>query len=167
MDISKLFQIESLIALLTLTFLEIVLGVDNIIFISIVSNKLPEAQRAGARNIGLLLALGFRVGLLLGITWIIGSTQPLFTILSHDLSIRDLILLVGGIFLLFKSTMEIHQKMEGVSGEKSTNVQATLAAVISQIVMLDIIFSFDSILTAVAKLDRLSVMAAFFVLWHS
>jgi len=103
---------------LTLTFLEIVLSVDNIIFISIVSNKLPEAQRTSARNIGLFLALGFRIGLLFGITWIIGFSQPIISILSHHFSGRDLILLVGGIFLLFKSTMEIHHKMEGIAGER-------------------------------------------------
>ncbi len=160
MDLSSLFQVESLIALLTLTFLEIVLGVDNIIFISIVSNKLPEEQRARARNIGLLLALGFRIALLLGITWIISFTQPLFTVFEQSFSGRDLILLTGGIFLLFKSTMEIHHKMEGLErGDKNSGgAQATLAAAIGQIVALDIIFSFDSILTAIGLTNNITLM---------
>ena len=160
MDFGSLFQVESLIALLTLTFLEIVLGVDNIIFISIVSNKLPEVQRARARNIGLILALGFRIALLFGITWIIGFTEPLFTVFEHSFSGRDIILLTGGIFLLFKSTMEIHHKMEGLDpGEKESGAaQATMAAVIGQIVALDIIFSFDSILTAVGLTNEITLM---------
>ena len=134
---------ESWIALLTLTFLEIVLGVDNIIFISIVSNKLPEAQRGQARTTGLAMALVFRVAMLLGITWIITFTQPLLTIYGIELSGRDLILLAGGLFLLFKSTMEIHHKMEGVAQEHTESDQSSMLGVISQIVLLDIIFSFD------------------------
>jgi predicted tellurium resistance membrane protein TerC len=146
------------IALLTLTLLEIVLGIDNIIFISIVSNKLPAAQQAKARNIGLSLALIFRVGLLFGITYIITLTRPLFTLLEHDFSGRDLILLAGGIFLIFKSTMEIHHKMEGEEEEKKTSKVHSLLNVVAQIILLDIIFSFDSILTAVGLTDELILM---------
>ncbi len=142
---------EAWIALLTLTFLEIVLGIDNIIFISIVSNKLPELQRKKARNIGLLLALGIRILLLLGITIIIHSKTPLFTVLGHGFSIRDLILLAGGLFLIAKSTTEVHHKMEGMADKHGDHSKAkiTLSSVIMQVVLLDIIFSFDSILTAV------------------
>ncbi len=148
----------SWIALLTLTFLEVVLGIDNIIFISIVSNKLPEAQRPKARNIGLALALIFRVVLLLGITWIIGFTQPLFTVLGHEFSRRDIILLAGGLFLIFKSTSEIHHKMEGSAEKHSDSKANSLFNVIFQIILLDVIFSFDSILTAVGLTDQLILM---------
>ncbi|SEG09574.1 TerC family protein [Algoriphagus boritolerans] len=151
-------QTDTWIALLTLTFLEIVLGVDNIIFISIVSNKLPVAQQAKARNLGLMLALFFRVALLLGISYIIKFTQPLFTILDHDFSGRDLILLVGGLFLLFKSTLEIHHKMEGEPEEIKVSAAKSLRSVLVQIVFLDIIFSFDSILTAVGLVDEVIIM---------
>jgi len=153
-----LLEPESWIALLTLTFLEIVLGIDNIIFISIVSNKLPEHQQTKARNIGLSFALIFRVALLLCITWIISFTEPLFTIFQHPFSGRDLILLAGGIFLVFKSTVEIHHKMEGVAKPTSEKSGGTLLNVIFQIVMLDIIFSFDSILTAVGLTDQILLM---------
>lgn len=153
-----LTQPESYIALLTLIFLEIVLGVDNIIFISIVSNKLPVEQQARARNIGLLAALGFRIGLLLGITWIIGFTKPLFTILEHDFSGRDLILMAGGVFLIFKSTMEVHHKMEGAASEGGSGKSAGMLQVIGQIILLDIIFSFDSILTAVGLTQEIVLM---------
>lgn len=153
-----LLQPESWIALLTLTFLEIVLGIDNIIFISIVSNKLPVAQQPKARNIGLSLALIFRVGLLLGITWIISFTQPLFSVFEIEFSGRDLILLTGGLFLIFKSTVEIHHKMEGVAEEHSSKTQASIFSVITQIILLDIIFSFDSILTAVGLTDEVLLM---------
>lgn len=153
-----LLQPESWIALLTLTFLEIVLGIDNIIFISIVSNKLPKAQQPKARNIGLSLALIFRVALLLGITWIITFTQPLFSVFEVEFSGRDLILLAGGLFLIFKSTMEIHHKMEGVAEEHSSKTQSSLFSVITQIILLDIIFSFDSILTAVGLTDEILLM---------
>ncbi|MFC3415303.1 TerC family protein [Algoriphagus hitonicola] len=149
---------ETWIALLTLTFLEIVLGVDNIIFISIVSNKLPEAEQPKARNLGLALALIFRIGLLLGISYIVKFTNPLFTVFAHDFSGRDLILLVGGVFLLFKSTLEIHHKMEGDPQEIKANSTKSFKSVILQIVMLDIIFSFDSILTAVGLVDHVLIM---------
>lgn len=149
---------EAWIALLTLTFLEIVLGVDNIIFISIVSNKLPHEQQAKARNLGLILALFLRVGLLMGISYIIGFTQPLFTVLDHPVSGRDLILAVGGLFLIFKSTLEIHHKLEGVEGASNKPNVASFSGVIFQILMLDVIFSFDSILTAVGLAKEILIM---------
>ena len=151
-------QPESWIALLTLTFLEIVLGIDNIIFISIVSNRLPVAQQAKARMIGLSMALIFRIALLLGITWLMEFTKPLFTIFSTDISGRDLILLAGGLFLLYKSTLEIHHKMEGVSEKKEATKTATLFTVIAQIIVLDLIFSFDSILTAIGLTEEIMLM---------
>ena len=149
---------ENWIALLTLTFLEIVLGIDNIIFISIVSNKLPESQQPKARNLGLLLALILRVGLLLGITWIITFTEPLFTVLDFEISGRDLILLIGGLFLLAKSTHEIHHKMEGETKHESGQKSQSFIKVIIQIVLLDMIFSFDSILTAIGLTEELILM---------
>jgi len=149
---------ENWIALLTLTFLEIVLGIDNIIFISIVSNKLPENQQGKARNIGLTLALVLRIGLLLGITWIISFTEPLFTILEQEVSGRDLILLIGGLFLLGKSTMEIHHKVEGEAQHESQKRSASFISVIVQIIALDMIFSFDSILTAVGLTNEITLM---------
>ncbi len=149
---------DTWLALITLCFLEIVLGIDNIIFISIVSNKLPEEQRRRARNFGLALAMIVRVLLLLGITWIIGFTEPLFTIPAnilmdnpHSFSGRDLILLFGGLFLIAKSTLEINHEMEGEEEEEGgmKKAAATFVGTIVQIILLDIIFSFDSILTAV------------------
>jgi predicted tellurium resistance membrane protein TerC len=151
-------QTDTWISLLTLTFLEIVLGVDNIIFISIVSNKLPESQQARARNLGLILALFFRIGLLMGISYIIKFTTPLFTIMEHDFSGRDLILFFGGLFLLTKSTLEIHHKMEGEPEEIKAHSANKVGAVLAQIVFLDIIFSFDSILTAVGLVEHVSIM---------
>jgi predicted tellurium resistance membrane protein TerC len=151
-------QTESWIALLTLTFLEIVLGVDNIIFISIVSNKLPVHQQAKARNIGLTFALVFRIILLLGISYIIQFTQPLITVAGFALSGRDLILAFGGLFLLFKSTVEIHHKMEGKAEEIRPNSAKSISNVIFQIILLDIIFSFDSILTAVGLVKEVLIM---------
>lgn len=153
------FTSEGLIALVTLTFLEIVLGVDNIIFISIVSNKLPKHQQAKARNIGLILALGFRVALLFGISYIIGLTAPLFSVFSYEISGRDLVLIIGGLFLLAKSTSEIHHKIEGEENEGGiAKAVTTLGKTIVQIVLLDIVFSFDSILTAVGLSDHISIM---------
>jgi len=149
---------EAWVALLTLTFLEIVLGVDNIIFISIVSNKLPESQQKKARFTGLSLALIFRIGLLFGITWIIGFTQPLFTLFDFDVSGRDLILALGGLFLIGKSTSEIHVKLEGETHEQEKTGSAKMGAIILQIIMLDIIFSFDSILTAVGLTKEVLIM---------
>lgn len=149
---------ESWIALLTLTFLEIVLGVDNIIFISIVSNKLPAHQQQKARTTGLVLALVFRIAMLLSISWIIGFTEPLFSVFEHEISIRDLILFAGGVFLIFKSTVEIHHKMEGQHDEKGKKELATFGQVIFQIVALDVIFSFDSILTAIGLTNEVLLM---------
>lgn len=149
---------DTWLALLTLCFLEIVLGIDNIIFISIVSNKLPEEQRGRARNVGLALAMFVRIALLLGITWIIGFVEPLFTIpanflITHDMSFsgKDLILGFGGLFLIAKSTLEINHEMEGDEDEEEgiKTAAITFAGTIVQIILLDIIFSFDSILTAV------------------
>ncbi len=150
---------EAWIALLTLTFLEIVLGVDNIIFISIVSNKLPEHQQSKARTIGLALALIVRIIMLMGISYIIGFTAPLFEIFGHEVSGRDLILAGGGLFLLAKSITEIHDKVEKSEHELSGNNKPRgFSAVIVQIVLLDVVFSFDSILTAVGMSRDLPVM---------
>ena len=151
-------QPESWLALLTLTLLEIVLGVDNIIFITIVTNKLPEEQQEKARITGLALALIFRIGLLFGISYIIHLTAPLFTIGTFEFSWRDLILSLGGIFLITKSTSEINHKMEVGGHEHDTKVFPSFAKTIVQIILLDIIFSFDSILTAVGLTDILLLM---------
>ena len=152
-------QPETYIALLTLTFLEVVLGIDNIIFISIVTNKLPESKQSAIRNTGLLLAMIFRIGLLLAITWIIGLTKPLFTVGEFAFSYRDVVLLAGGLFLIVKSVMEIHHKMEE---ENNKLVQSSKGispfSVILQIIALDMVFSFDSILTAIGLTDKLLVM---------
>lgn len=152
-----LLQPESWIALLTLTFLEIVLGIDNILFISIVSKGLPPLQQKRARTIGLSLALIMRIGLLLGITYIIRLTNPLFSIFESEISIKDLVLMLGGLFLVFKSVMEVHHKMEGADSEKKSKV-SSLSSVIFQIILLDMIFSFDSILTAVGLTEHLLLM---------
>ncbi|MDB4655686.1 TerC family protein [Flavobacteriales bacterium] len=154
-------QSETWIALLTLTFLEIVLGIDNIIFISIVTDKLPESQQAKGRTIGLALALVFRIGLLLGITWIIGFSEPLFHVFDHPFSGRDIILFVGGLFLLGKSVSEIHHKLEGQNADKDTKggkASMTMAAALVQIVALDLVFSFDSILTAIGLTEHVAIM---------
>ena len=148
----------SWLALLTLTLLEVVLGVDNIIFISIVTNKLPAEQQPRARYLGLGLALVFRIFLLFGIAYIIHLTTPLFTLGEFAFSWRDLILSLGGLFLIAKSTSEINHKMEGPAKEADDYVPASFTAVIFQIVLLDIIFSFDSILTAVGLTEVLVLM---------
>jgi predicted tellurium resistance membrane protein TerC len=153
-----LFSGEALIALATLSLLEIVLGIDNLVFLTILAGKLPPEQQPRARKIGLGLALGMRVGLLLVITWIIGLTRPLFTVLGQAISGRDLILLIGGLFLLAKATTEIHHKLEGESAGKSTTVRATFGAVIAQIVAMDLIFSLDSVITAVGMAEDIRVM---------
>jgi predicted tellurium resistance membrane protein TerC len=149
---------EILIALATLTFLEIVLGVDNIIFISILSGKLPAAQQPAARRLGLLLAMGTRILLLFSLAWIVRLTAPLFSLWSHEISGRDLILIAGGLFLLFKSTHEIHGRLEGEEGEGSTRAASSFASVLVQIALLDIVFSLDSVITAVGMVDEVSVM---------
>jgi predicted tellurium resistance membrane protein TerC len=146
------------IALATLTFLEIVLGVDNIIFISILSGKLPADQQKRARKLGLLGAMLTRVLLLFSIAWIARLTTPLFTALGHAVSGRDLILIGGGLFLLGKSTFEIHDKLEGDEGHASGRVAASFMSVIIQIMLLDIVFSLDSVITAIGMVDELWVM---------
>lgn len=162
-DILALLQSpDAWISLLTLTFLEIVLGIDNIIFISIVTNKLPVEQQPKARKLGLLLALLFRIGLLMGISIIVSFKEPLFTLLDHAVSGRDLILIIGGLFLLAKSTSEIHHKVEGAEEEDSDGTKATKSfmGIILQIIILDLVFSFDSILTAVGLTDHIEIMIA-------
>jgi predicted tellurium resistance membrane protein TerC len=149
---------DAWIALLTLTVLEIVLGIDNIVFISILSGKLPEEQQPRARTIGLLLAMGMRIALLFSIAWVIGLTAPWFTVLGQEISGRDLILLAGGLFLLAKATHEIHDKLEGVEGHGDARTTATFAGVLAQILLLDVVFSLDSVITAVGMADELAVM---------
>jgi len=155
---------QAWIALATLTALEIVLGIDNIIFISILAGKLPAHQRDKARLIGLGLAMFTRIALLLSLTWLMGLTAPLVTVLGHDISGRDLILLVGGLFLIGKSTVEIHEKLEGVEGEESARVAASFTSVLVQIMLLDIVFSLDSIITAIGMANRVAVMVIAVVL---
>ena len=147
-------------ALLTLTALEIVLGVDNIIFISILAGKLPVSQRAKARTIGLALAMITRIALLFSLSWVIGLTDPIFTLVDQDISGRDLILLLGGLFLLGKSTFEIHDKLEGAEGHGPARAAASFASVLIQIMLLDIVFSLDSVITAVGMADDVEVMIA-------
>ncbi|MEZ5344662.1 MAG: TerC family protein [Pyrinomonadaceae bacterium] len=149
---------EVLIALLTLTVLELVLGIDNIIFISILSGKLPKEQQAKARFIGLSLALVMRVILLFSLSWIIGLTYPLFSFFGHSFSGRDLVLLIGGLFLIGKSTHEIHGSLEGEQGHQSNRVYASFASVIVQITLLDMVFSLDSVITAIGMVKELWVM---------
>lgn len=154
----QLFTADNLVALLTLTLLEIVLGIDNVIFIAILSAKLPVEQQPRARTIGIGLAVFTRILLLLGITWIMQLTQPLFNLFNNDLSGRDLILLIGGLFLIGKSTYEIHEKLEVEDHNSTTKVVANFAAVIIQIVLVDIVFSLDSVITAVGISGNLWVM---------
>jgi predicted tellurium resistance membrane protein TerC len=146
------------IAFTTLTVLELVLGIDNIIFISILAGKLPAEQQARARFIGLSLALGMRVLLLLSLSWIIGLTEPLFNVFGKDISGRDLVLLIGGLFLIAKSTHEIHSSLEGEEGHASKKVYSSFASVIVQITLLDIVFSLDSVITAVGMVSNLWIM---------
>ncbi len=151
---------ETWIALLTLTVLEIVLGIDNIIFISILSGKLPEKQQPRARSLGLFLAMFMRIALLFSLSWVIGLTASLFEIFGQEISGRDLILLIGGLFLLWKATTEIHGKLEGEEGHADTRVTPSFAGVLVQIALLDIVFSLDSVITAVGMADELAVMVA-------
>ncbi|HEX2454516.1 MAG TPA: TerC family protein [Vicinamibacterales bacterium] len=148
------------IAFATLTFLEIVLGVDNIIFISILSGKLSAAQQPRARRVGLLGAMLTRIALLFSLAWIIRLTRPWFTILGQEISGRDLILILGGLFLLAKSTYEIHDKLEGEEGHASKKVPSSFTSVVIQIMFLDIVFSLDSVITAVGMVDELWVMVS-------
>jgi predicted tellurium resistance membrane protein TerC len=155
---------DGLLALVTLTFLEIVLGVDNVIFISILSSKLPLDQQGRARRVGLLGAMVMRLLLLMSIAWIIRLTAPLFVVFRQEISGRDLILLVGGLFLLGKATIEIHERLEGEEAHGSTRTAPSFAAVIVQIMALDIVFSLDSVITAVGMAEDLAIMVAAVVL---
>jgi predicted tellurium resistance membrane protein TerC len=162
-----LTQPEAWISFFTLALLEIVLGIDNIIFISILSGKLPEGQQARARRLGLLAALVTRILLLLGLTWVMGLTKPMFTIPQvlamkepMEISGRDLILIVGGFFLLWKAVKEIHEKLEGEDGEATDRVAPSFASVIIQIMLLDIVFSLDSVITAIGMAKHVEVMIA-------
>jgi predicted tellurium resistance membrane protein TerC len=155
---------DGLLALITLTFLEIVLGVDNVIFISILSGKLPAADQMRARRTGLLAAMLMRIALLMSIAWIVRLTQPLVTVLGQEISGRDMILLGGGLFLIAKATLEIHERLEGEEGHQSTRVAPSFAAVIGQIMLLDIVFSLDSVITAVGMAEDVSIMVTAVVL---
>jgi predicted tellurium resistance membrane protein TerC len=147
-------------ALVTLTVLEIVLGIDNVIFISILAGKLPSADQGRARRVGLALAMLMRIALLFSLAWIVRLTRPLFTLLNQEISGRDLILILGGLFLLAKSTREIHERMEGEAHPDQARAPATFSGVIVQIMFLDIVFSLDSVITAVGMADELAVMIA-------
>ena len=151
---------QAWIALATLTALELVLGIDNIVFISILVDKLPAEQQARARRLGLFMAMFMRIGLLLVLAWVVGLVAPLFTVLGQEISGRDLILIAGGLFLIYKSTGEIHQSLEGEAGHASSAVKATVTAVILQNIVVDMVFSLDSIITAVGMVDRIEVMIA-------
>ena len=165
---SDIFTTTALVSLLTLTFLEIVLGIDNIIFISIVAGKLPKNKQKRARTVGLILALIMRVGLLAGISWLASASEAIFTLPfsflsqeANEISIRDLILFIGGLFLMTKSTTEIHTKIEGEKEKAAKNAKVlTLNMAVAQIVVLDVVFSFDSILTAVGLTQHLEIMIA-------
>ena len=157
-DFSWVSTADGWIALLTLTVLEIVLGIDNIVFISILAGKLPPNRRDRARKVGLTMAMAMRILLLLSITWVMGLTAPLFEVFEQEISGRDLILLVGGLFLIGKATHEIHDKLEGEEGRVSDRIPASFGAVIAQIALLDIVFSLDSVITAVGMAEHLNVM---------
>jgi predicted tellurium resistance membrane protein TerC len=154
---------EILVALVTLTVLEIVLGVDNVIFVSILSGKLPQSQQKRARRVGLFAAMFMRIALLLSINWIARLTTPLFNIMSRDISGRDLVLIIGGLFLLAKSTREIHERLEG-DAEHTGKAAASFAAVIAQVMVLDIVFSLDSVITAIGMANDVWVMVTAIVL---
>jgi predicted tellurium resistance membrane protein TerC len=158
--IELLYDPQAWVAFATLTLLELVLGIDNIIFISILVDKLPKEKREVARRIGLFMAMFMRIGLLMILAWIVGLVAPLFTVLGQEISGRDLILILGGLFLIWKSTGEIHQSLEGAEEHAANAVKATFAAVIMQIMIVDLVFSLDSIITAVGMVDDLPVMIA-------
>ncbi len=162
--LSWLLEPDAWVALVTLTALEVVLGIDNVIFISILAGKLPPGQQAQARQLGLGLAMVTRILLLLSLAWLARLTAPLFTVAGHAFSGRDLILLIGGLFLLAKSTFEIHEKLEGEEGHASARVPARFGAVIAQIVLLDVVFSLDSVITAVGMANQVPVMVTAVVL---
>ena len=151
---------QTWIAFGMLTALELVLGIDNIIFISILVDKLPKERREVARRLGLFMAMFMRIGLLLVLAWIVGLVEPLFTIMKQAISGRDLILILGGLFLIWKSTGEIHQSLEGEEGHASSAAKATFASVILQIMIIDLVFSLDSIITAVGMVDDVRIMIA-------
>ncbi len=153
-----LLSTEGIISLLTLTFLEIVLGIDNIVFISITAGRLPLNDQKKARNIGIILALLVRIGLLFGVSWIIGLKNPFFSFGDFELSFRDLILIIGGLFLLGKSTSEIHAKIEGNKEDQREVKVLTMRGAILQIILLDVVFSLDSILTAVGLVDEILII---------
>ena len=160
MYFEHLLTSENLVALLTLSLLEIVLGIDNIVFISILTGKLPTAERAKARRIGLALAMGMRIALLFAISWVMRLTEPLFTVTRFEFSGRDLILLGGGLFLIAKATWEIHDKLEGGEHERGAGKSVSFAGVLVQIMLLDIVFSLDSVITAVGMARAVWVMVA-------
>ncbi|HEY0031198.1 MAG TPA: TerC family protein [Bacteroidia bacterium] len=157
-DFNDLFSIASLISLLTLSVLEIVLGIDNIIFISIIAGKLPKMEQPKARTIGLMMALVMRIILLFSISWIVGLKQALFHIGDFGVTGRDIILFAGGVFLLYKTTMELHNKIQGYDEDTMTIKRTSFKAIVMQIVLIDIVFSFDSILTAVGLVSNLIIM---------
>jgi predicted tellurium resistance membrane protein TerC len=164
---------QAWVALATLTALEIVLGIDNIVFISILTHKLPKAQQPRARTIGLGAAMLMRIALLLSLSWIMGLTAPWLTVLDNEISGRDVILLLGGLFLIGKSTYEIHDKLEGEEGHASARTPASFAAIIAQIMVLDIVFSLDSVITAIGMARDVEVMviavliSVGFMMWFS
>lgn len=159
-----LFTPDALIALVTLTVLEVVLGVDNVIFISILAGKLPASQQDRARKVGLMAAMLMRIALLFSLAWVVRLTAPFFTVFQQEISGRDLILLGGGLFLIAKATHEIHERLEGEEGHVSARVAPSFAAVIGQIMLLDIVFSLDSVITAVGMARRIEIMIAAVVL---
>lgn len=156
----QLFTLQAVVPFLTLCALELVLGIDNVIFISILSAKLPPDQQQKARTVGLALAVITRIGLLLSLSWVIGLTDTLFTVFSEEISGRDLILLIGGLFLIAKSTHEIHQKLEASETATATKLATHFWGVIVQILLLDIVFSLDSVITAVGMVNEISIMVA-------
>ncbi len=156
----SLFSVSAIIPFLTLCALELILGVDNVIFISILSSKLPKHEQDKARNTGLALAVITRILLLLSLSWVIKLTDPLFTVMSEEISGRDLILLLGGLFLIAKSTHEIHQKLEADEHEANTKTPSKFISVITQILILDVVFSLDSVITAVGMVDSTAIMIA-------
>ncbi len=159
-----ILNVENLLALATLTSLEVVLGIDNIIFIAILTGRLPQDKQKSARTIGLALAMIMRIVLLLSLSWVMSLTQPLFTLWNHSVSGRDLILLIGGLFLLAKATTEIHHKLEGVDESKEVKGKVSYGNVLFQIALLDIIFSLDSVITAVGMAQHIWIMIVAVVL---
>ena len=153
-----IFEPQSWVALVTLTVLEIVLGIDNIIFISILSGKLPRDRQPRARSVGLSLAMLTRIALLFSLTWVMRLTEPLFVLLAQEISGRDLILIFGGLFLVAKSTHEIHNNLEGEEGETSKSIKPSFASIIVQIMLLDVVFSLDSVITAVGMVSNIAIM---------